>query len=139
MEIHEDYCICVKTWRNLSTDDNLVQKAAHFLIDYINEYLAMKNVSDVCSTLTFKQVLNVSSDQSFFSNLRNFNSGLLLLYFQKLVVQSMIVYVLRKCDNRFLHFRLFIILLITLTCCQPLITSSLHRVETAQLQVFPTF
>lgn len=57
MEIPEEYCICVQTWKNLSTDDQTVQMAAHLLINYINKYLTKKKVSNVCSTLIFKEVI----------------------------------------------------------------------------------
>lgn len=79
MLIPEEYCVCLHTWDPVNPNDTEVIKAAHTLITDINHYIESKNLSHLCSTLSFSNVIRYIFEIDHFHSNENFEKGLFLL------------------------------------------------------------
>lgn len=57
MEIPEDFCICVRTWHAIDTNNANVTEAANLIIEDINDFLKQKKLSEHCETLSLIKVV----------------------------------------------------------------------------------
>uniref|UniRef100_A0A1I8EQA6 Uncharacterized protein n=1 Tax=Wuchereria bancrofti TaxID=6293 RepID=A0A1I8EQA6_WUCBA len=58
MEIPDEYCICEQTWYKTDIHGDDVTNAAQFLINDINNSLKQKNLTEICETLNFIEVIS---------------------------------------------------------------------------------
>ncbi|EJW76070.1 hypothetical protein WUBG_13019 [Wuchereria bancrofti] len=58
MEIPDEYCICEQTWYNTDIHGDDVTNAAQFLINDINDFLKQKNLTEICETLDFIEIIS---------------------------------------------------------------------------------
>lgn len=58
MEIPEDFCICVRTWHAIDTNNANVTEAANLIIEDINDFLKQKKLSEHCETLSLIKVIS---------------------------------------------------------------------------------
>ncbi|KAK6105241.1 hypothetical protein QQG55_19470 [Brugia pahangi] len=58
MEIPDEYCICKQIWHKTDIHSDDVTNAAQFLINDINDFLKQKNLTEICETLDFIEVIS---------------------------------------------------------------------------------
>lgn len=59
MEIPDEYCICERIWHKTDIYGDDATKAAQLLISDINDLLKQKNLTKICRTLTFVEVITL--------------------------------------------------------------------------------
>ncbi|KAK6105430.1 hypothetical protein QQG55_20225 [Brugia pahangi] len=60
MEIPDEYCICEQIWHKIDIHSDNVTNAAQFLINDINDFLKQKNLTEICETLDFIEVISAN-------------------------------------------------------------------------------